>query len=197
MSAPPSGEGGARPRGRGFAAVLLRELRHILPPTLFFLVGFNLIVLTTQLAVNGTPRGIAGFVLASTAALVVGKTVLVANLMPVLRRFDTAPLFRTILFKTAFYWGLTLIARLIERVLGYLLSEGNLAGLPGYFAEHFQWGRFLAIQIWIMVLFALYVTATEIDGGIGPGGLRRILFAPRHSHPTAQHRTAPDLPGPG
>jgi len=33
-------------------------------------------------------------------ALVVGKSVLVANAMPFLRRFDTAPIIQPVLFKT-------------------------------------------------------------------------------------------------
>jgi hypothetical protein len=38
------------------------------------------------------------------AALVVGKAVLVANKMSLLRRYDRAPLIQPILYKTAFYW---------------------------------------------------------------------------------------------
>jgi hypothetical protein len=41
---------------------------------------------------------------ATMAALVVGKAVLVANKIPLLRRYDRAPLIQPILFKTVFYW---------------------------------------------------------------------------------------------
>src|SRR5262249_40282103 len=46
----------------------------------------------------------ASFMIATTAALVVGKAVLVANVLPFLRRFDTAPLIQPILFKTVVYF---------------------------------------------------------------------------------------------
>jgi len=42
---------------------------------------------------------------ATMAALVVGKSVLVANVMPFLRRFDTTPIIRPVLFKTIVYWA--------------------------------------------------------------------------------------------
>jgi hypothetical protein len=33
----------------GFLTFVIKQLREVLPPTLFFVIGFNLIVLTTQL----------------------------------------------------------------------------------------------------------------------------------------------------
>ena len=70
---------------------ILKELREVLPPTIFFGVGFNLIVLTTQLILADYLIHFANFMLVS--ALIVGKAVLVANALPFFRRFDTAPFF--------------------------------------------------------------------------------------------------------
>jgi hypothetical protein len=90
----------------GFAhrvgAFLLREFREMLPPTIFFFVGFNLIVLTTNLILADYSVAFASFMLATAAALVVGKSVLVANAMALLRRYDRGPLIQPILFKTVF-----------------------------------------------------------------------------------------------
>jgi hypothetical protein len=82
--------------GRGHWGKLLsflgHELREILPPTLFFFVGFNLILLTKRLILEQYLIQYAGFLIATTTALLVGKSVLVANAMRFLRRFDNAPL---------------------------------------------------------------------------------------------------------
>jgi hypothetical protein len=75
-----------------------------LPPTIFFFVGFNFIVFSTNLLLVDYAVAVSNFMLATIAALVVGKAVLVANAMPLLRRYDRAPLIRPILYKTAFYW---------------------------------------------------------------------------------------------
>jgi len=48
---------------------------------------------------------------ATMAALVVGKAVLVANAMPFLRRFDTAPMLQPVLFKTIVYWVVVILVR--------------------------------------------------------------------------------------
>jgi hypothetical protein len=45
----------------------------------------------------------------------------------------------------------------------------------------FSWHRFLAISLWILVLFLIYVTATEFGHLFGPGELRRLFFTSRPS----------------
>ena len=82
---------------RRAGAFLLRELREMLPPTIFFFIGFNLILLTTNLLVASYGATFGGFMLATGAALVVGKAVLVANATRSIRRYNRAPLVRPIL----------------------------------------------------------------------------------------------------
>lgn len=60
--------------------------------------------------------------LATLAALVVGKAVLVANDMRLLRRYDRAPLIQPILFKTAVYWVIVFLARLLERFVHFAMK---------------------------------------------------------------------------
>jgi hypothetical protein len=92
-------------------ARLLHEVREALPPTIFFFIGFNFVVLTTNLLVAQYLVAVSNFMLATVAALFVGKAVLVANKIPLLRRYDRAPLIQPILFKTAFYWLIVFLAR--------------------------------------------------------------------------------------
>ena len=92
-------------------AFLIKELREVVPPTVFFAVGFNLIVLTTNLILADYLVSFASFVVATITALVVGKSVLVANAMPFLRRFNTAPMIQPVLFKTIVYWAVVFLMR--------------------------------------------------------------------------------------
>ena len=65
--------GEAIPKSAGFArragAFLLHEFLEILPPTIFFLVGFNLIVLTTNLILADYGGQFASFMIATASAL--------------------------------------------------------------------------------------------------------------------------------
>src|SRR5271169_6035464 len=166
---------------RRIGARLLLEAREALPPTIFFFVSFNFIVLTTNLLVAQYLVAVSSFMLATLAALVVGKAVLVANKMSLLRRYDRAPLIQPILYKTAFYWVVVFFVRLLERFVHFAL-EGNPPGdFPSYLVTTFSWHRFLAVSLWIFVLFLIYVTASEFSHLFGPGELRRLFFTSRPS----------------
>ena len=164
------------------ALVWLRhEFVEMLPAVLFFAVGFNVIVLTTNLFLSSYSSSIGNFLVAITMALVVGKAVLVANATPFLRRYDTRPLAWSILYKTVVYCVFVFLARLIEVVL-----EDWFHGRP--FSEtiaKFSWDRFFAVQIWLFVLFMIYVTFTEVIELFGEGELARILF----THRSAEFKT--------
>ncbi|HKM68513.1 MAG TPA: hypothetical protein VJX94_00255 [Stellaceae bacterium] len=167
---------------RRIGARLLHEAREALPPTIFFFVGFNFVVLTTNLLVAEYAVAVSNFMLATLAALVVGKAVLIANAMPLLRRYDRAPLLQPILFKTAFYWVVVFFARLLERFVHFSIIEHNHPGdfFP-YLITTFSWHRFSAISLWLLVLFLIYVTVSEFSRLFGPGELRRLFFTSRPS----------------
>jgi hypothetical protein len=174
----------AKPAGmaRRIGAKVLHEIREAIPPTIFFFIGFNFVVFTTNLLVAEYAVAVSNFMLATLAALVVGKAVLVANAMPLLRRYDRAPLIRPILFKTAFYWVIVFIARILERFVHFSVIEHNSPGdFVPYMITIFSWHRFAAISLWIMVLFLIYVTAVEFSHLLGASEIRRLLFTSRPS----------------
>jgi hypothetical protein len=182
-----AGSPAAQPTGKaaGLAgrsgARLLHEAREALPPTIFFFLGFNFIVLTTNLLVAQYLVAVSNFMLATMAALVVGKAVLVANKMPLLRCYDRAPLIQPILFKTAFYWVIVFFVRLLERFVHFLWEGNGPADFGSYLITTFSWHRFSAISLWLFVLFLIYVTGSEFSHLFGPSEMRRLLFTRRPS----------------
>jgi hypothetical protein len=168
------------PRVRVLAFVV-EEVKEVIPPTVFFAVGFNLIVLTTQLILDDYGKQFASFMIATALALVVGKSVLVANALPFLRRFDRASLIQPILFKTVVHFVIVFLVRFLEKIVEYFLGGGTVTGVPQYVTEHFTWHRFAAVQIWIFVLFLVYTTASELNVLFGNGELIKIFFTRRSS----------------
>jgi hypothetical protein len=138
-------------------AFLIKELREVVPPTVFFAVGFNLIVLTTDLILADYRASFANF----------------------LRRFDTAPMIQPVLFKTIVYWATVFLVRFLEKLVEYLFAGGTLSAIPEYVATHFTWHRFAAIQIWIFVLFLIYTSVEELNARLGDGELMKIFFTRR------------------
>jgi hypothetical protein len=161
---------------------LMHEAREAAIPTLYFFVGFHLIVLTTNLLVAQYLVAVSNFMLVTMGALVVGKAVLVANKLPFIRLYDRAPLLRPILFKTGIYWIIVFFVRILERFIHFSVLEGNPPSeFPSYLIFTFSWHRFVAISIWIVVLFLIYVTATEFTHLFGPREIARLLFTRRPS----------------
>ena len=151
-------------------------VKHMLPPTIFFFISVNLILLTMQLALAEHGIDARGFATATFAALLVGKAVLVMDKAPFMSRFDGSPLIQPILFKSLIYWICVLAVRLAELSIHFGIEHGTLDGFGAYLVEQFRWRRFLAIQVWLMVLFMLYVTVHELNMLFGDGELRRVAF---------------------
>ena len=166
--------------GHGLAHMVM----HLLPPTLYFFVAFNLIVFTTNLLIHDYWFKAAGFILATTTALIVGKAVLVADKIKLIDRFRGAPLIQPILYKTIFYTLVVLVVRVVERFLRFSI-DGRGFDTAFHDALHdFTWRHFAAILIWIFTCFLIYVSATEIAYLMGEGQMYRLFFR----HRASQHR---------
>ena len=159
----------------------LAQVKHVLPPTIFFFVGFNLILWTKHLILREHDIEFSGFVVATLAALLVGKAVLVTDNLPLMHRLDGRPLIQPILFKTAIYWLCILVVRLAEELIYFIAGGSAVSDFPTFLVDHFSWPRFLSIQIWLMVLFLVYVTAHELNTLFGDGELCRLFFRWRSS----------------
>jgi hypothetical protein len=157
------------------------QVKHVVPPTIFFFVGFNLILWTKHLILREYGIDFSGLVTATLAALLVGKAVLVTDNLPFMHRFDGAPMIQPILFKSAIYWACVFIVRLVEGLVHFLVDGGAMSDFPAFLAERFSWSRFLSIQIWLMVLFLVYVIIHELNMLFGDGELYRLFFRWRSS----------------
>ena len=180
-------------------AFLIKELREVALVTVFFAVGFNLILLTTQLILSDYRVQFGNYMVATLLALIVGKSVLVANAMRFLRRYDAAPKILPVLFKTFVYWAAVFVVRFLEKLGEYVFAGGTFSGIPKYVSTHFTWDRFAAIQIWIFVLFLVYSSVVELNAHLGSGELMKIFFAGHSSEmkparPAVDSRVHPDRP---
>jgi hypothetical protein len=71
--------------------------------------------------------------------------------------------------------------RLAEELVQFLANGRTVTDFPTYLVESLSWSRFLSIQIWLMVLFLVYVTVHELNTLFGDGELYRLFFRWRSS----------------
>jgi hypothetical protein len=160
------------------STTLKKEFFELLPPTIYFFVALHLVMFIRVLMLEGT--GLSPFSSASIAvtALVLGKAVLIADMLPFINRFPNKPLIYNIAWKTAIYLLISAVLHYLERLIDFWRETGSfVAGNQKLLAE-IIWPHFFAIQIILFVLIAAYCMVHELVRVIGKEKALRIFFGP-------------------
>jgi hypothetical protein len=155
---------------------LWRELKLVLPSTIYFFCAFNMIALSSSMLIRHYWFSLSNFLVASGLALVVGKVILVTAEMSFLDRYRNAPMIWPILFKTTFYAVVVGLVRLLEQTIDVARDERGFRVAFNATLDAFTWQHFTLVQAWLFVTFLLYATVTELAARLDQGGLLAILF---------------------
>ena len=159
-------------------AKIKEELVAMLPPTIFFFVALHIVALIRVLMLKGTGLAPVTSVSVAVAALILGKAVLIADMLPIINRYPDKPLIYNVAWKTLVYWVMAAIIHYLERLVDFWRQAGGLvAGNEKLLAE-IVWPHFWAIQIILLVLILTYCTMHEIVRVIGEDKVRQMFFGP-------------------
>ena len=157
---------------------LKEEFFALLPPTIFFFVALHIVAFVRVLMLKGTGISPVSTMSIAVAALILGKAVLIADLLPMINRFPNKPLIYNVAWKTLIYLLLATLIHYLERLVDFWRQAGGLvAGNEKLLAE-MVWPHFWAIQLILLVLIAMYCTIHELMRVIGRDKLLRIFFGP-------------------
>jgi len=160
------------------SAKIREELLEILPPTIFFFVALHLVAFIRVLMLEGTGLAPATSVSITVAALILGKAVVIADLLPFINRFPEKPLAYNVAWKTAIYLVVAGLVHYLERLVDFWREAGGfVAGNEKLLAE-IVWPHFWAIQIFLFVLILMYCTLHEFARVIGGDKVKRMFFGP-------------------
>jgi hypothetical protein len=160
------------------SATIKEEFEKLLPPTIFFFVALHLVAILRVLMLKGTGIALETSVSVTVAALVLGKSVLIADLLPFINRYPDKPLAYNVAWKTAIYVLVALLVHYLERLVDFSRAAGGLvAGNEKLLAET-VWPHFWAIQIFLLVLILMYCTMHEFVRAMGGDKVRRMFFGP-------------------
>ena len=159
-------------------AKIKEEIRKLIPPTLFFFIALHLVVLFRVLMLEGTGIAPGTSVSVTVAALILGKAVLIADLLPFINRYPDKPLAYNIAWKSAVYVLISLFIHYLERLIDFWRETGGfIAGNQRLLAE-IVWPHVVAIQILLVILILIYCTMRELVRVIGGDKMRQIFFGP-------------------
>jgi hypothetical protein len=159
-------------------AKLKEEFFKLLPPTIFFFVALHIVMFIRVLMLKGTGLAPSSSISIAVAALILGKAVLIADMLPMINRFPHKPLIYNVAWKTVIYLLISAVIHYLERLVDFWRQAGGfVAGNQKLLAE-IIWPHFWAIQIILLVLIVMYCTMHELVRVIGREKVLRIFFGP-------------------
>jgi hypothetical protein len=160
-------------------AKIKEEFYAMLPPTIFFFIALHLVALIRILMLKGTGIPLSTSVSITVAALVLGKSVVIADLLPIVNRYPDKPLIYSVAWKTTLYVLVAMLIHYLERLVDFWRAAGSfIAGNEKMLAE-IVWPHFWAIQIILVMLITMYCTMSELARVLGSDKMRHLFFGPR------------------
>ena len=157
---------------------LKEEFLKLLPPTLFFFVALHIVMIVRVLMLKGTGLAPSSSVSIAVAALILGKAVLIADMLPLINRFPKKPLIYNVTWKTAIYLVLSLLIHYVERLIEFGRQAGGIIAGNKKLLSEIIWPHFWAIQIILLVLISTYCMMHELSRAIGKENMLRMFFGP-------------------
>ena len=154
------------------------EFLAMIPPTIFFFVALHVVALVRVLMLKGTGLAPMSTVSIAVAALILGKAVLIADMLPIINRFPERPLIYNVAWKTLIYLLVSALIHYLERLYDFAREAGGIAAGNEKLLAEIVWPHFWAIQIILLVLIAMYCTMHELARVIGKEKVLRIFFGP-------------------
>jgi hypothetical protein len=180
---------------RGLLKTLRHELAEMIPPTFYFFIALHIVALLRELMNRNSGIELSTSMSVAIAALILGKAVVLANLLPFINRYPEKPLVWNTLWKTAIYFAMASVIHYLERLydvwhVGRGFATANETLLAGI-----VWPHFWAVQILLAVLIFAYCATSELARVLGTGSLKKIFLGPVRidgwTYPTSRlHRRA-------
>jgi len=157
---------------------LKEEFFAVLPPTIFFFITLHIVTFIRVLMARGSHFEPLSTISIAVAALILGKAVLIADMLPAINRYPDKPLAYNVAWKTTIYWLMATLIHYVERLIDFSRQAGGIvAGNKKLLAE-MVWPHYWAVQIILLILILVYCTARELVRVIGSKKMLRLFFGP-------------------
>jgi hypothetical protein len=163
----------------GFWHWLKHEFHEVLPPAIFFLISFHIVVIDRRLMLRQYGLPLSSVASATVAALLIAKVVLIADALPFINRFPEKPLMYNVAWKTTIYVVAALVVHYLEHLLPVWWHLGDFAAANHHLMSEVIWPHFWAIQLWLVVLLFVYCAMRELVRAIGRARVIEMFFGHR------------------
>jgi hypothetical protein len=154
------------------------EFLAMLPPTIYFFVMLHIIAIIRVLMVRAGQFEPSSTVSIAIASLILGKAVLIADMLPWINRFPEKPLIYNVSWKTVTYTVVAGIIHYMEHLWDFAREAGGIVAGNQKLLQEIVWPHFWAIQLLLVILVFQYCTTHELTRAVGRDKLMRIFFGP-------------------
>lgn len=162
---------------------LKKEFLEMLPPTIFFFVVFHILFFIRSLIANEYGISVTSSIVATIGALIVGKAVLIADNLKLLKLFQEKELIHRVLWKVLIYTAMVFIFRYLEEVIPLISKYGSFGSANQHIIEEIKWPKFWAIQIFLIVFLIIYVSFAELIKLVGKEQFKEMVFGKNTKNP--------------
>lgn len=162
----------------GTMATIKHEFLKMLPPTIFFFVMLNIVLLIRAMLTVGTGLSLPTFATVLISSLILGKAVLLADMLPFINRFPEKPLIWNAAWKTVIYAIVATFIHYLERLHEFWKETHDIGEANHQLLTHTVWAHFWAIEILLLVLIFNYCVFAELSRVIGEKRLRAMFLGP-------------------
>ncbi|MDD5137113.1 MAG: hypothetical protein PHX20_00360 [Candidatus Omnitrophica bacterium] len=151
------------------------EFRKVFPAVLYFFCAINLFNLTFGWMMESEGIRLMTFPRIIISSLIIGKVMLIADAMPFLNIFSSKPLIYNTLWKTSIYSFFGFLFLAAEKLVPFFFKY-SMGIAWQRMVNDTPWPRFCTAQIWLTILFLLFVVFRELHIALGKDKLRQIFF---------------------
>src|SRR5499427_11074702 len=122
---------------------LKEEFFAVLPPTIFFFVALHIVTFIRVLMARGSNFQPLSTMSIAIASLILGKAVLIADLLPPINRYPDKPLAYNIAWKTTIYLLMASVIHYLERLIDFSRQAGGLVAGNQKLLSEMVWQHYL------------------------------------------------------
>jgi hypothetical protein len=160
-------------------AFLKKESLELLPPTMFFLLVLQLTVLVRTVLVSESQFSMTTSTAALIGALVIGKSILIADALPLFRWFREPKLIYNTVWRVFLYLIIVLLFQVLEELIPLVSKYGGVGAALERFSSEVNVARFWVTHLMLALFLIIWSFTTTLIDIIGRQRLLQVLFGSR------------------
>ena len=157
-------------------ALLKKEFLKMVPPTIFFFAVFQVIVVLRTVMGSGLSISMASTSAAFIGALIVGKSILIADALPLFRWFSRKRLIFNVIWRVCLYLVFVLAFQLLEELIPLIRKYDSIREALANLSEQGDWPVFWATHLFLAVFLSLYSFITALISLTGQDRVKAAMF---------------------